>query len=720
MKKISRRDFMKLGALSVAGGILSSALDGENIIFGAPLPEGHFDKEIDSCCQFCQVRCTTKVQVKDDRVINVYGNPDNFWTGGAMCPKGKSMVELTYSPHRILYPLVREGSGWKRISYAQALDMVAKRITKVKEDHPDDYAHRVVLFEPLWESRESELAARMAMNLAGFPDLCSPGDACIGSSATTLRLCLGSAVSPTTLDEIINTETLILFGANIAEIYPVYTRWLLRAREKGVNIIYLDPRITPTSNFCGEQLRPRPGTDGAFVLGVIKYLIENELYDKEYVASHVNGFEDLKKGAEPYTLKKVSQITGIPQDKIRALANELANGKKRICWIGGSISRYTNSMQTVRAIIGLQAITANLTGPGRGIMNVQGGKPGGGEHFAEIYRAPDLPHRLSFRKTLFNMKRKRVDVLILNGAYRRYPDANRVKKAIENVNFVVYRGFFMNAEAELAHLIIPGTMVYESAGSQYGAQRQVVWRNRAVPRPGETTEDWRFYSDLGKKICGERFPEVKGPEDIYELFRKEAPTWQGITLERLKKSPTGITWPYSDPSKSEARGSLYPDNRFMTGSGKVELRIPALGPVRWTEPKGSPRDKRKGSKQFPLIFSQGKVAWHWQHTYTNWSEFMGQFSEGNFVLAHPDTVQGLGVKDGDSVFIETKIGRIRAKLKITRAILPGVVWTPSHPAPGAPVPGNAGETINTIVPYYWDKVSAQFNGFGCRLVKAGT
>jgi len=709
---------MKLGAATLAGGVLSSSLGGENLVFGTPLPRERIDREVDSCCQFCQVRCTTKVQIKDDRVINVYGNPDNFWTGGAMCPKGKSMVELTYSPHRILYPMLREGNTWKRISYASALDMVAKRILRVKEEHPDDFAHRVVLFEPLWESRESELAAKMAMHLAGFPDLCSPGDACIGSSATTLRLCLGSAVSPTTLDEILSTETLFLFGANVAEMYPVYTRWLLRAKENGVNIIYLDPRITPTSNFCSRQIRSRPGTDGALVLGVIRHLIEHDLYDKEYVASHVNGFEELKKGAEPYTPEKVSEITWIPQEAVVQLAEELGRDGKRICWIGGSISRYTNSMQTVRAIIGLQAITGNLSGRGKGIMNVQGGKPGGGERFEEIYRAPDLVHRLSFRKTLYNMKRKRVDVLILNGAYRRYPDANRVKKAITNVDFVVYRGFFMNAEAELAHLIIPGTMVYESAGSQYGAQRQVVWRNRAVPRPGETVEDWRFYSDLGKKLCGDRFPSVKAPEDIFELFRKGSPTWQGITLERLRESPTGITWPYSDPEKPETRGSLYPNNDFMTESGRVELRIPALGPVRWTEPKGSPKDKRRGSEEFPLIFSQGKVVWHWQHTYTNWSEFIGQFSEGNFVTAHPDTVQGLGMKDGDSVFIETKIGRIKAKLKVTRAILPGVIWTPSHPAPGVPVPGNAGESINTIVPYYWDKVSAQFNGFGCRLVKA--
>ena len=88
------------------------------------------------------------------------------------------------------------------------------------------------------------------------------------------------------------------------------------------------------------------------------------------------------------------------------------------------------------------------------------------------------------------------------------------------------------------------------------------------------------------------------------------------------------------------------------------------------------------------------------------------------MLAHPDSVLDLGVKDGDQVYLETEAGKIKAKLKITEGILPGVVWTPSHPGPASPAPGNIGTSINAIIPNYWDKVSAQFNGFGCRLEKA--
>jgi formate dehydrogenase major subunit len=682
--KISRRNFLEIGALS-------SGLP-NGLIAATPLPSEEIDREVDSCCQFCQVRCTTKVQVKGNRVVNIYGNSDNFWTGGSMCPKGQSMVEITYSPHRLFYPLLREGGKWKKISYSQAVTIVASRLLEVKKDFPEDYSHRAALFAPLWESRESELAASMALRIAGFPDICSPGDACIGNTATTLRLLLGSPNSTTTLDEVLNAETLILFGANIAEMYPPYMRWLAMAREKGVKIVFIDPRRTPTSSFSDIHYKPRPGTDGALALGIIHLLLMRKQHDLEYVREHVNGFDELAEAARAYTPEKVEEITWIPVHQVEELAECMAESRRTLVWLGGSISRYTNAMQTTRIIIGLQAITGNLAGPGKGIMNVQGGKPGGEQEFLEAY--------------------------ILNSSYRRYPDAAAVRAAIEKVGFVVYRGFFMDEEAELSDLIIPASMVFESEGSQYGAQRQVVWRNKAVARPGETVEDWRFYSDLGKALNGEAFPDVSSAQDIYNLFRENVESWQGLTLNRLKSSSSGVTWPSFSEDQPDSKGTIFPEDKFATPDQRVDLASKPLGKIEWSEPKGSPKLKGSESKkEFPLIFTQGKVVQHWQHTYTNWSEYMGQLSKGSFVQIHPISAKEYGINDGDEVYIETEIGKLRAVASLTESILPGVIFAPSHPGPSNPVEGNKGASINTIIPSYWDKVSAQFNGFGCRLTK---
>jgi formate dehydrogenase (coenzyme F420) alpha subunit len=715
---ISRRTLLKIGALGTGIAALPSLEAGASK--GVPADQsGQIDREVRSACEFCQVRCTTLVQVRNDRVVNVYGNPDNFWTEGGMCPKGQSMVELTYSPHRLLYPLKRDGAGWKRISYEEALGLTAEKILKVKTDFPEDFHHRVVLFSSLWNSRESEVAAESALRMAGFPDICGTGETCIGSSSTALRLCLGSPNSTTTVDEVLNAKLVILLGANIAETYPLYVRWIDKAREKGTKVLYFDPRRTPTSGHCDEQIMSRPGTDGALALGMIRLLARRNLYNKAFVKGHVNGMDEVIKAAEPYTPEQVSKITWIPPAKLEELARRLAESDRTIVYLGGSVSRYANSIQTVRAVVALQAMTGNLGGPGRGIINAQGGgKAGGSESFPNTKEPPDMPPSFNFRKVITAMNRKQVKVLLLSSSYRRYPDLQRVRKAVANVDFVVYRGFFMDEEASLSHLIIPPTTTFESSGSQWGAQRQITWRDRAVSPQGETVEDWRFYSDLGKKINGDPYPSAKTAEEIYNLVRHGSEDWNGMSIERLRKDPTGIGWPCPSEEHPGTKGSMYPDNRFLTPDKKVELRTPALDPIDWTEPEGSPYGEWEGKSKFPLVLIQGKVVHHWQQTFTAWSAYMAQFSEGNAVQVHRNTAKGIGLTEGDSAYLETELGRIRVTVHVTELILPGVVWTSGYPTKESPYGGNKGEPINLIIPFYWDKVTAQFNGCGCRLTKA--
>jgi anaerobic selenocysteine-containing dehydrogenase len=151
---ITRRDFMKAGAVVAAGSALPLASSQAAKASDATLPETPLDRTVPSSCMFCQARCSMEVQVSKGRVINVYGRPENEWTGGKMCPKGQSMVELTYHPDRLLHSLLRKGDSWQKISYKQAIENAAEKIMKVKKDFPDDYAHRFALFAPLWESRE--------------------------------------------------------------------------------------------------------------------------------------------------------------------------------------------------------------------------------------------------------------------------------------------------------------------------------------------------------------------------------------------------------------------------------------------------------------------------------------------------------------------------------------------------------------------------------------
>ena len=715
--EISRRTFLKAGALATGALATPTLAKGKEPVPGPSLPN-RIDREVMSCCQFCQARCTTLVQVRNDRVVNIYGHPESEWTGGKMCPKGQSMVELTYHPDRLLHSLLRRGNSWEKIPYRRAVEIAAEKIMKVRKDFPDDYHHRLALFAPLWESREGELAANMTFRMAGYPDFSHAGDTCIINAGVTLDACLGSMVAETTHDELPNAELILLFGANIAELYPTSIRWLQKAHDKGAKLVYIDPRKTPTGSQCDTILRPRPGTDGALVMGILNYLISQNLYDKKFVKEHVNGFDLVAEPVKEYTLDKVAQITRLRQGEIQSLYDVVARSRRTIAWISGAISRYTNAIQTSRAIIAMQAITGNIAGPGKGVLHFQSGKPGGGEAFEEKYTLPDMPKGLHYRKILNNMERQYLKVLVLDASYRRYPDANRVRNAVQKVDFVIHRAFFMDEESKVSHLIIPGAMNFESEGSQYGLNRQVVWRDKAIEPLGETVPEWRFYSDLGKLIHGDAYPSVQSPADIYELMRGMSPTWGGMSLERLKASPSGIVWPCPSPSGSDGRGTLFKGARFWTKSGKIELEIPGMGPLAWEEPSGSPLGTEGDPKNFPLIFTQGKVVQHWQQSVTTWSRYMGQFSDGNFVQIHPETAQQLRLAEGDSAVLQTEVGAMKVKVRITGTVLPGVVWTPSYPDPGTGVSANAGQAINSIIPSYWDKAGAQHNGFGCRLTKA--
>ena len=669
-----------------------------------------------SCCQFCQVRCTFDAQVQGDTIISFMGDKDNYWTKGTNCPKGLSLLELVNRPDRLLYPLIRDGSGWKKVSYNLALAMIAERIITIRDKYKEAAHGKVALFSPLWDCREGELAAALMMRSCGFSNIMSPGETCIASASKVLSMMLGSPNSTTTIDEVPNTDVLVLWGANIAETMPPYVQWILKARESGTKVVYLDCRSTPTSNIATQQLRPRPGTDGALALGLARLMMEPGRLDEMHLQDGVKGVEAFRKGIDPYTPEHVSSITGLTVQDIVGLADIFAASERSIVWLGGCLSRYTNGISTLRAIVSLQGIMNRLGGTGNGLLTMEGGKPGDDEEFIESHPGPKIPDPQNMRRLTRLLEQGEVEVVLLNASYRRYPDANTVKAAIRKAGLVVHRGFFMNAEASLADIIIPSTMALESEGSQFGAERQVYWREKAIEPRGETVEDWRFYRDLGKAVVGQVYPDFSGPRELYERFVARVPSWGGMGLDRLRAAPSGVMWPCSAGDPPMRTGSLFRDGRLMTEDGKLNLDLSALGPIGWTLPKGSPKEKGAPA-DYPLVFTQGKIAQQWQQSLTNCSAALAQFANGRYVQVHPDTAQARGLADGDTAFIQTALGRLEARVRVTEGILPGVVFTPSHFCPNSPHEATRGEAINTITPNYWDRISAQFNGFGCQLIK---
>ncbi len=717
MPGFSRRSFLKLSAALTAGGAAVASPQGEASAIGYTAPAEGPVTTAKGYCPFCQVRCTYNARICNGKILSITGDKSNYWTGGAMCPKGMSMLELLGSPYRITEPMLKQADGsWKRISYEEAIDTVVARMKECLQKHGKEAGNRVAMTMPLWDCLESEVAALMTLRTIGSVHAMPPGETCVSTASNMLGLMIGVNCGSTKVDELVKAQTIVLWGANVNVLYPPYTRWLKAARENGANIIYIDPRLTRTSIWCSSQLRPQPGTDGVLALGAIRYILEKGAYNEERARFQIDDFENLAPQTEKYTLDYVQSITMLPKEAIVSLYETLSSSSRTIIWLGGSLSRQTNGIITDRAIILLQALRDNLIGEGRGILTFQSGKPGGGEELVDhFFSKPNLA-KINFRRLRMAMEKGKMDILFLNSSYRRYPDAKGVRKAIEKVPFVVHMGFFLDEEAEVSHLFIPAAFGPESQGIGYGNENQVAWREKLVEAPGSCVAAWQFYRDIGLKMDPEHYPNFKDPEEMCRMLADIVPSWKGITMERLRKQAT-VTWPLYAVGDKERTGSAFIEGKLLTASGKMPVKDRVFGGLdKWTYPKGHPRGD-DGKKDFPLILTQGKQLWHWQQTLTNFAVSMAQFSKGRFVQVNPATAAELGLKQGDEVMLETRMGGVRSWVDITEEVLPGAVFTPANLCRTTPLKENQSDPICNILPNAWDRISAQHNCTGCRLKK---
>lgn len=716
----SRRNFLKLGLTLAAGGAAIAAKPGPASGMGMDLPPPKGPAQsIQGYCPFCQVRCTYQGQVRGGVLEKIIGEAGNRWTGGAMCPKGMSMVEMMNSPYRLTEPMLKQADGsWKRITYKEAVSLTAQKMKECLEKHGKDAGDRISMTMPLWDCRESEIAAALLLEMAGSVHMLPPGETCVSTASNVLNLMAGLASGTTTVDELANTTTVLLWGANISELYPPYSRWLQKAKENGAKIIYVDPRKTRTSVFADMQVRPLPGTDGALAMGALHYALEHGLYDDARARKIMPELDLLFEDVAAYDLAKVSEICKLPLATLETFYAAVAASERNITWLGGSLSRYTNGIPTVRAILLLQGLTDNMIGAGRGVLTMQSGKPGGEEEYIEHHIGHLNKNKMNFRRLRMAMERGRMDVFFLNSSYRRYPDANGVRDAILKVPFVVNCGFFLTEETEVSHLFVPATFSPESQGSGYGNERHVVWREKMMEAPGSCAPSWQFYRDVGVELFGDKYPTFKDPEDLYRKFTEVVPSWKGMDLDRLKAQPSGLVWPIYEAGGDELIGCRFTEDKLLTENGEMPVNMGVFGRLAWEYPKGSPLGKDHDAK-FPLVMTQGKVTWHWQQTMTNFSAAMTQFSTGRYVAVNPATASELKLAQGDKVLIKTMMGSLEAWVDIQDMVLPGTIFTPSHCTASSPLEQNKSPHINTIVPNYWDRISCQHNGVGCALEKIG-
>jgi anaerobic selenocysteine-containing dehydrogenase len=641
--RFSRRGFVKGVALGAGGFAVGEALT-EDVVAGT---EGYFpasespaaqfdftrqsgalqaDRIVDSACQFCNSLCRLKVHLKNGRVIDVQGEPNDPVQAGGLCVKGPMMTQLVYNRFRLTQPLKRVAgdkataeSRFEPITWEEALATVARKFLALRDaGEARAIANKTSGRLP---RGTGSLVGRF-FTLLGSPNDTDVGPVCndAGGDALAWTFGLGNftngyGVDGATGKEDLGAAKFLLFlGTNQAETHPVTFAYLLRSRAKTkARLAVIDPRMTPTGAQADEWIAPKPHTDLALVLAMLWHIIDGKLYDAEFVRRWVLGFEELAKHLQEkgYTPEWAAKVADVPAATIRRLAESYARTKPAAIFCNAGISHQLNAFDTYRALAFLATITGNIGVAGGGCNFMHNTWPGGLNLPALSVKTPEKAEALPvgpdyFAESILTGKPYRLRAIVTEGnPILGCANTAKVKEAFRKLEFYVYTGLFMEEPAYYADLILPVCSGFEMETVYMRRDdRAIRWQKQVVPRVGESKPDWEIWIDLAHVMAGldaknpasfwlDAFPlEWKDYRKLWATFLANTPGMGGMTQRRMEQRAEPLRWPcptpehpgvstlYLDhPSWYEAATALDPGNkgkRFLTPSGKVEIYTAAI------------------------------------------------------------------------------------------------------------------------------------------------
>ncbi|MBE9547700.1 MAG: molybdopterin-dependent oxidoreductase, partial [Proteobacteria bacterium] len=495
------------------------------------------------CARMDHGGCALIVEAKDNKIVSVKGDPDGFLNKGYICAKGIASPDRLTHPDRLKYPLKRVGKRgegkWERISWEEALNYTAENLNKIKEKYG---AKGVAFGVGMPKGLEHFVLIRLA-NLFGSPNVIASQDVCHAPREITgVHTCGFYPVA----DFHHPSKLAILWGSNITSTNEEgeICSMLLEQLKQGTELIVVDPRKIDLVNKSRKWLQLRPGTDNALALGLLNVVIEESLYDKDFVERWTYGFEDLAEHVKQYTPDKVSAITWVPADLIRKTARLYATSKPAVIQWGNPIEHNIHAFDTIRALICLMAITGNLNIAGGNVAAYDPKIMGLGP-FVRADLIPDkrkemisahhrvIPRLMTIAPTFFKKAILEGVPYPVKGFYAMcsnamlsYADSRQTYEAFMNLDFIAVADLFMTSTAAMADIVLPVASQFEINDiGHYGiGHGYILARPKVVDPPEECWPDMKIMNELGKLVS-----PAEHWHDDYEEFLEDLVKPAGLT-----------------------------------------------------------------------------------------------------------------------------------------------------------------------------------------------
>lgn len=489
--------------------------------------------------------------------------------------------------------------------------------------------------------------------------------------------------------EIPLSEGYLLIGTNTTENHPVIGSLIKKeVYNNGKKLVVVDPRRIELAKYADYYFPIKPGTNIAILNGFMHVILKEGLYDKAFVESRCEGFEEFAESLEKYTPQFVAEICGLdsPED-IKKAARLLASCKPMALYYAMGITQFVSGVNGVKATANLQMLLGNLGIPGggvnplRGQNNVQGACDMGA--LPNVYTAYQ-PVTVEDNKKKFeeawgiknmSVKPGLTVVEMLNGAIAGNlkalyimgenpvvsdPNQHHVIEALEALDFLVVQDIFLTETAKYADVVLPACAFLEKEGTVTNTERRVQVMNKVVDPRGEAKDDWWIIMEIANRM-GAGWDYDK-PKDIFKEIRKLTPSYAGITYKRLNKEL--IQWPC--PSEDHPGTQYLHRERFTRGQGLFTA-------IEYTPPA------EETDAEYPVILTTGRVLEHFHTgTMSRNSKILEETVPEGFVEIHPNDAKNYNIADNEVVAVSSRRGSIRIKARVTDRTKPNVLFIPFH------------------------------------------
>ncbi|BEP13383.1 molybdopterin oxidoreductase family protein [Acidothermaceae bacterium B102] len=647
-------------------------------------------------CPYCSLQCGITVDATT-RPILLEAQHDFPTNLGGLCAKGWTAAELIDHPQRLTTPLIRDGRDGplRPATWDEALERVAAAIVRTQSEYGRD---GVGLFGGGGLTNEKAYQfgkfARATLRTAMID---YNGRFCMSSAANAATRAFGiDRGLPFPLADVAQTDALLLVGSNPADTMPPAMQFLDAARDRGAQLIVIDPRLTRTAAGATLHLQPVPGTDLALANGLLNVLIRERLVDTDYIAERTTGFDDARRAVRLYWPDRVERISGVPEADIVAAARLLARAKSAMVLTARGAEQHSSGSDTALAYINL-ALALGLPGrpySGYGTVTGQGNGQGGREHGQKAdqlpgYRRLDDPAARAHVARVWGIDPSELpapglsayemlDRLGTEGGVRALwvvasnvavsaPRVGHVAKRLRALDFLVVSDFFLSETAAMADVVLPSAQWAEETGTMTNLEGRVILRRAAMSPPTGVRSDLWVMRELAVRLGRPALSDDAG--EIFEELRRASKggkaDYSGITYDRIV-AEKGVFWPCPYPGHPGTP-------RLFTEDFPTKDRRAHFHPVEHRGPAETPDD------EYPYYLTTGRLLRQYQSgTQTRRVASLAEAEPDAVAELHSTLAQRIGVIAGDLVLLRSRRGQAVMRVRITDGIRSDTVFAPFH------------------------------------------